>query len=511
MFPDALRDPILRKVQFSEVPRIDELVTHVYDDFRNDFFPGEEVTVIMEEGEQMEGLVREKAKFPELRHPDGTIMRAAFSRYFVRLKDQPGHEALLDENHLRRNRNVFTKQNLRAFLKHSLQRESWTGAPWLVKEHLAVQYRLPMEIPPHLQQGARAATDRNSLPNQPRLSGHFNSVKGRKGKNLTASDFTPEQLAMQEQSQIPFQNQYDLTPVVAKAEVSKPALKFPTEDLDVPMKHDGIHRPKLKFLAPQDGSPSPDTGLCMASVGNLLELWNTLNVLAEVYFLDSFTFDEFFEAMKFSSPDINCELFGEVHCAVLKQLVDDDGEVLCRMPEMPDDESEDEDDEEDDKMDSEPATPLDAPAHATRSRLSQVQNMTEDAEMKDEAQLPHQAVEMLGETSWTERLQKRDFADGGWQIIIVGLLYQLSLDDRHKELCDRILSELAPLDDEPTQETAKHRYAILDINLRISALHEIVMLSLPTKAVRNYLEEISEEMTKIRKKKVEYQRKRKEQ
>ena len=294
VFPDALRDPILRKVQFSEVPRIDELVTHVFDDFRNDFFPGEEVTVIMEEGEQMEGLVREKAKFPELRHPDGTIMRAAFSRYFVRLKDQPDHEALLDENHVKRNRNVFTKQNLRAFLKHSLQRESWTGAPWLVKEHLAVQYRLPMEIPPHLQQGARAAADRNSLPNQSRLSGHFNSVKGRKGKNLTASDFTPEQLAMQEQSQLSFPSQYDLAPVAAQTEVLKPALKYPTEDLDVPMKHDGSHRPKLKFLAPQDGSPSPETGLRMASVGNLLELWNTLNVLAEVYFLDSFTFDEFF-------------------------------------------------------------------------------------------------------------------------------------------------------------------------------------------------------------------------
>ncbi|GAB7337147.1 hypothetical protein MBLNU457_g2541t2 [Dothideomycetes sp. NU457] len=509
VFPDALRDPILRKVQFSQVPRIDELVTRVYDDFRNDFFPGEEVTVVMEEGEQMEGLVREKAKFPELRHPDGSIMRAAFSRYFVRLNDQPGHEALLDENHVRRNRNVFTKQNLRAFLKHSLQREAWTGAPWLVKEHLAVQYRLPMEIPPHLQQGARAAADRNSLSNQPRISGHFNSVKGRKGKNLTASDFTPEQLAMQQQSHPPSQGHYDLTAAVPTMEVVKPPLKFPTEDLDVPIKHDGSHRPRLKFLAPQDGSPCPETGLRMASVGNLLEIWNTLNVLAEIYYLDSFTFDEFFDAMKFSSPEITCELFEEIHCAVLKQLVDEDGEILCRLPEMPDDESEDENDVED-KMDSEPATPLDAPAHATRSRLSQVQNVADDVEMKDEAQQTHQAVEMLGETSWVERLQKRDFVDGGWQIITVGLLNQLSMDIRHKELCDKVLSELAPMDDEPTQETAKHRYSTLDINLRISALHEIVMLSLPTKAIRNYLEEISEEMTKIRKRKVEHQRKRKE-
>lgn len=31
IFPDALRDPILRKVQFSDISRIDELVSFVFD------------------------------------------------------------------------------------------------------------------------------------------------------------------------------------------------------------------------------------------------------------------------------------------------------------------------------------------------------------------------------------------------------------------------------------------------------------------------------------------------
>lgn len=150
-----LRDPILRKVQFSTISRIDDLVNSIYDDFKHDFFPGEEVLVLLDEGEQLEGSIREKAKFPMIRGPDGQVQREAFSRYFVRLVNQPGDEALLDDKHIRRDRKVFTKQNLRAFLKNSLQRESWSGAPWLVKEHLAIQYRLPMEIPAHLLQDAK--------------------------------------------------------------------------------------------------------------------------------------------------------------------------------------------------------------------------------------------------------------------------------------------------------------------------------------------------------------------
>ena len=427
IFPDALRDPILRRVQFSEVARIDELVNHVFEEFRADFFPGEEVTALMDEsGEHLEGVIREKAKFPELRHPDGTIMRAAFARYFVRLKNRSGDEALLDGAHVRRERHVFTKLNLRSFLKNSLQREAWTGAPWLVKEHLAGQYRLPMEIPPHLQQGARAAEHRQSLPQQMRQSGHFNQVKGRKGKNLTAHDFTPEQLALQAASQSPITNGHDrdLSPSIVKQEVPKPLPKYPIEDLEVPPKHDSNTRPRLKFICPTDGSPSPETGLCMASVGGLLELWNTLNVLCEVYLLDSFTFDDFFDAMKFSSPEITCELFEEVHCAVLKLLVDEEGEVQIQLPDMPD---EDEDDEEEDDANdnedaSEPPTPLDAPAHATRSRLSQVENMVDEMDTTlDSKQRPHRAAEILADYGWIERLKNRDFSDGGWQTIMVGL------------------------------------------------------------------------------------------
>jgi hypothetical protein len=139
-----------------------EIVNTVFEEFKHDFFPGEEVLCVFDAGEQSKGVIREKAKFPMIRGPDGVVQREPFARYFVRLKDSDD-EALLDDKHVRRDRNVFTKQNLRAFLKNSLQRENWIGAPWLVKEPLAIHYRLPMEIPAHLLQDARLVANKVRL------------------------------------------------------------------------------------------------------------------------------------------------------------------------------------------------------------------------------------------------------------------------------------------------------------------------------------------------------------
>jgi len=89
-----------------------------------------------------------------IRGPDGSIQRNAFARYFIRLHDPAGDEALVDENNVRRDRKVYSKMNIRAFLKNSLNREPYLHAPWLVKEPLAHQYRISTHIPPHLLKDA---------------------------------------------------------------------------------------------------------------------------------------------------------------------------------------------------------------------------------------------------------------------------------------------------------------------------------------------------------------------
>lgn len=283
-------------------------------------------------------------------------------------------------------------------------------------------------------------------------------------------------------------------------------IKYPIEDLELPPKRNGITRPRLSFVTPENPT---DEEIRPESVGKLLEVWNTLNVQCQFFYLDSFTFDDFVEAMKFSSEGVVCELLEEAHCSVLRRVLNEEGALQVTLPDMAlAEESESEDSE------SEPSTPvIDVPARSTRSRLSQVMNAdAKDRSSKSPSESrhrPHRAPEMLANYGWVERLKARDFSEGGWQTIMVGLLYQLSLSPRHKQECDKILAHLAPLDEEPTQQTAWQRYNTLDINKRISALQMITLLAISTKELRLFLEESSEEQTEIRKRKLDWQKQRK--
>ena len=469
-----------------------------------------------EGGEQPTGVIREKAKFPMIRGPHGELQRAAFSRYFVRLHHTNDEECLLDDKHIRRDRKVFTKQNLRAFLKHSLQRESWIGAPWLVKEPLAIQYRLPMEIPAHLLQNAKLLADKQHplQAKQPR-----NRARSR---NFSQDEY--QRLKQEEMAHMQMQQQNPGAPLVlpsqhqpiaaAQRQQAPPIIKYPKEDLDLPPKRNGVVRPELDFFTVEMGEHVKDRrklafeDIEMASMGLLLEVWNTLNVQCEVYVLDSFTFDDFVDAMRYQSTETPCELLEEVHCAVLKLLVDAKGNMTVSKGAMPDVIVESEEESADEPQDeSETSTPLpDAPARSTRSRLSHVDPAVDNPRSPAGVERRHRAPEMLGDRDWISRLAARDFADGGWQLILIGLLHQLSLSPVWKARCDAVLERLAPLDQDATRDTAHERYATMDINLRISALQIITMLSIATPAVKEFLEACSDDMTDVRKRKIEIQK-----
>lgn len=296
-----------------------------------------------------------------------------------------------------------------------------------------------------------------------------------------------------------------------------PLPKYPIEDLDIAPKRNGVTRPELKFLTEEmtqyiqakNRSNFQFSGLDMKHMGMLLEIWNTLNVQAEVYVLDSFTFDDFVDAMNYSSVDTPCELFEEIHCAVLKLFVDEEGAIavkdLPKAAEPAEDDSEMQDA-------SEVNTPLpdDVPARSTRSRRSLIEQPSEIAlSLVEEDKKVNRAAEMLGDRSWSDRLIARDFGDGGWQVIVIGILHQLLASPYHKEQCENILVELAPESEKPTRETALVQYANLGVNLRVQALQMLTLLSIRTDAVKEFLETCSDDMTDVRKRKIEHQRERK--
>ncbi|KAL4954985.1 ATP-utilizing chromatin assembly and remodelling N-terminal-domain-containing protein [Aspergillus filifer] len=566
-FPEALKGPILRRTQFSTVSRVDNLVDEIFEEFKAEFYPGEPVLIVLDDNTRLHGIIRDKANFPEQLYPDGTVKTPAHATYLVKVLDRPNEEALLDQNHIVRDRKTFTKQMLRAFIKNNVTRESWNGAPWLVKPSIAEEFRISTEVPKHLQYGARVAEKKaQKKADQEGFFGFFASqqlpelkpaVKGQKAKPSAQDLARSEEAQFQEYKRslngnpsflvgnkptngpprpVRPQEELEQTPqptpsIVIKAEPprppSPPPIKYPIEDLDIPPNREKKkQRPPLKFLKANELDESEDEDFLqdaieMESVGPLLETWNTLNVYCEVFQLDSFTFDDFLQAMRFSSDEVDCQLFTEIHCAVLKKLVnaekENNGAIQISLPELPIEESDDSDEEEGEEEDDQEETE-DTPEPAvtrmtTRGSLAkaEAENLKSlvNGEPDPNEVKTHRASEMFSEYGWIDRLRHRDFKNGGWEMIMVGLLHQLSVRPRMEKICNQILEHLAPLDQEPTQDTVRSQYAVLDVNLRIKALQIICMLSLETKAIRNYLEECSNQMTEFRKEKIEYQKARK--
>jgi hypothetical protein len=541
--------------------RLKRSFVDVLQDFKQDFYPGEQVATVLEDNTRLHGIIRDKMNFPRQFYADGGVKAEAYARYLVRILDRPNEEALLDQDHITRDRKTFSKQMLRAFIKNNVTRESWSGAPWLVKPSIAEEYKIETEVPKQLQYGARVA-EKKAMKKADQ-DGHFGFFSSQKLPELKPAQgkgpktkLSPQELARNKAEQfLEYQRslngnpsflsskpsagstrlgkdgESDKKPLTVPTVVIKndhpppPPIKYPIEDLDVTYSTDRKPRPTLKLNLDDPSSSAEDAELLQHEirpemVSHFLETWNTLNVYCEVFQLDSFTFDDFVEAIRFSSDDVDCELFVEVHCAVLKKLVnaeqDDDGAIQVSLPDLPQVESDDSGSEEGDEP--EEPTPEPEPVvtrMTTRSSLAKAEAANMKAQLENgsrsnsaEPQV-HRAAEMFQDYSWIDRLRRRDFRNGGWEMIMAGLLHQLSMRPKMEKVCEEILKHLAPLDAEPTQETVREQYATLDVNLRIQGLQIICMLSLETKAIKNYLEECSNQMTEFRKEKIEYQRARK--
>jgi hypothetical protein len=529
-------------------------------EFKSDFYPGEAVLILLEDSSRLHGTIRDKANFAEQLYADGTIKTPAFARYLVKILDRQNEEALLDQDHITRDRKAFTKLMLRGFIKNNVTRESWTGAPWLVKPSVAEVYKIPIEVPKHLQYGAKVAEKKAmKKADQDGFFGFFSSqqlpelkpaVKGQKSK-LSAHDMAKSREAQYQEYQrslngdasfllpsnplrpskppLVGDRKHAAMPAVVVKNESRPAtpppIKYPIEDLDLAPKPEKQHRPMLKFMMAGDAEEDGVEDLlpydiAPETVGLLLETWDTLNVYCEVFELDSFPFDDFTQAMRFSSDEMDCDLFVEVHCAVLKKLVNasdgGDGAVQVSLPDFPtddSDESEDEEEEEEEEAEEESPKPQIKPGRmTTRGSLAKEELVIIKAQIEEdqlEETRIHRASELFEKYGWIDRLRKRDFRNGGWQTVMVGVLHQLSVRPRSEQVCNNILKHLAPLDSDPTPNTVQKQYQTLDVNLRTKALQMICMLSLETKAIRNYLEECSNQMTELRKEKIEYQKSRK--
>jgi hypothetical protein len=536
--------------------------------------------------------------------------------YVIEMGDSGENITKYKASELQRDKKIYSKKVIKKFLRATLERDDWIGAPWTVKNSLAKRYSIPTKIPDSKEREVMNAQKKfNSMPNgatppaqppQPQHApnGHGPFVNGHKPppppgqgqaafvNNFVASGPPPW---VPQNGQLPpymvnapprphlvnapppfpnhgpspnggiqlpphlmhlyqqphhgahpmqpmphhghvqlahpmgvFQTSFTHQPGPRPSNPPQPQqappparvveyVKYPCEDLEIKQPRLIVNRPTLKFLSDDVPTgitaPADDkkTGILMKSVGSLLCVWETLNVHDTIYMLDSFTFDDFIGAMRFSHDSVQCELFVEMHCAVLKQIVNASGKLQLTLPKMT---TTDDSSEEDSSKESSPTPEPEPPVRTTRGSLRR----SGAAQLVGRPRTPtpeppkeiHKAAEFVNDFDWIEQCKTRNFVEGGWQAIIVALLYRLSFDATKKEACDEILAQLVPPEEEPTTATIAANYNNLNINFRISALEIIIQLTVTTEAFRDQLVAAAQEMTKLRKEKIEFQRKRKE-
>lgn len=145
-FPEPVKEPILRHVSFSTVPRIDLLVDQVYTKFKDDFFPGDKVIVKYTGGYRAHGIVKEKVVFNSRMDSNGVI-QTPFISYRIFLPADENEVVIEDASLIYRERNRFTKSYVKTFLKMSLVRSNRLGAPWVIRDEIAKKYKISLEWP----------------------------------------------------------------------------------------------------------------------------------------------------------------------------------------------------------------------------------------------------------------------------------------------------------------------------------------------------------------------------
>ena len=309
---------------------------------------------------------------------------------------------------------------------------------------------------------------------------------------------------------LPFQNNFMQYQTVeqAQVQVKPPPIKFPIEDLDVFPGSDAPQRPPLKFISDdvpaRTEPPKEKKGISMKSIGPLLNVWDTLNVHDGIYNLDSFTLDDLIDAMRISSIEIDCNLFAEMHCSVIKQLVDTNGRLQIVFPEP----STDEEEESEESPSPEPVA--EAPARrTTRSSLRTSGAEAVQPSPSPEPPQTHCAAQFLEDFDWVEQCKQRDFSNGKWQAIYVGLFHALLPSTIHHDLCEELLLELVPSHEEPTCDSIARQYVQMDFQLKVSALEMVTLLTVSTANFRDSLITASTHMTEYRRLKMDRQKERK--
>ncbi|KLO16987.1 hypothetical protein SCHPADRAFT_887277 [Schizopora paradoxa] len=250
-------------------------------------------------------------------------------------------------NQSSRDRMVFSKSLLRRFLRDCVDRESSLAAPWTVKPSIARRFgianEMPADIKADVEKARQGEIDKRKrvweekelqAEREGRLTKKMQKkqeqerkaavkaaeaeVKAREAEakavavaRAKADKVAAEQAAKEEAERI----------ALEKAKQKKKPVRYPTEDLDVRI-GDREKKAGMKLQRPLphrniDSLPFSDE---KGAFESFLATWNFLMCYGQPLHLSTFTLDEYEHALKHNTIDPPCGLIAEVHSVLIYLL-----------------------------------------------------------------------------------------------------------------------------------------------------------------------------------------------
>ncbi|PWN27366.1 hypothetical protein BDZ90DRAFT_279725 [Jaminaea rosea] len=370
-FPEALKQPVLRAVQFVITGRLDNLIDLVFERFKDRYFIGEAIFVDLQ-GDKYYARVKDvfaprslvkwhtqqaekqaststadiKPPTPaEVVHQIGCDLDRNVEDsvkiddpedyiYSIQLVDESGQftGSLMEvrNKQLSRDRLTFSKAILKKYLRECVVRDSAVGSPWVVRHTLAHRYGIP--IAPD-----QATIEKNNVIKEMKLSKRKRNQEEETPATPDVSISEPPAAATAAKKQKKTKAEKEAekaehstsaikTEVVEEEKIKKKPIKFPIEDLEVDPVSERELKAKIAGEPPRRRDrpvPKKDLGIPHDVFEPLLITYHFLQAFGRPLMLAPFTLDDYQSALQHDTAEPSCTLIAEIHACLINLIVRD--------------------------------------------------------------------------------------------------------------------------------------------------------------------------------------------
>ncbi|KAI9062985.1 chromatin remodeling complex protein [Trametes sanguinea] len=379
-FPDQLKAAVLKAVQWQVMGRIDHLVEAVYERFKDRYYPDEKVYVEIQGDKYLARILQvfpPKSETTIKRSPVASSSSTPLSDeptaihkvaedlkipvkdsvamddpakyiYKVQVLDEDrqavsvkadkskgketnrgqwsGHLLDVDCSKMNRDRLAFSKSILRRFIRDCVDRDAAVASPWTVKPAIAARYGVNTVMPEEIRKGVENIKKGESDKRKKVWEEKEGPASKRQKRAAAAAENEKAMLAIAEQrerearekAEQALRAKEESERLAAEKKKKKP-VRYPTEDLDVVL-GEKEKKAGVKVKRPVPSKLAMPFGLDQETNSAFLMTWNFVVVYGQPLHISPFTMDDFDAALRHSLIEPPCQLLAEIHATLIYNL-----------------------------------------------------------------------------------------------------------------------------------------------------------------------------------------------